>query len=1164
MVQVRFSRFQNFYVVIFSLLTITVFGGSLGLLTQESEPSQPLRIESTDPAISGPDRLCNVFGSVIGTFTGGGDPVTDVYKWIIESPSGDILRETQYRNTPEISFTFGLLGPHRITLSVRRAGIDIYEEQKIVELVQGPTITLQDTYQICESQTLTLTALDPSSANFSSYEFEWSDAAGNLIGNSNALDITTPGDYQVTFFFTNSSGITECETTLTTKVEELGAFVVDASSTTLCPGGSITFETTPSTLGEWFYQKVGDPDPVRIRNGRTITISPGLLSDPGSYEIIVRVNNPDNPACSPEVRVPFEYNILPAVEFVEALGASGCFIADGTLRVRALTPIDGISIGGLGMNQGPFAPGDIIEFSGLESGAYSLFLGLNGCSDIFGTVVPLVDPPTSLEFVIEDIQPEVCTETGKDLGSFLFRMLNQPLEGSYRILNRRGEEILNQAATGLDELRIDISGGTYFFQVYGLDSCTLPKSEEFEIPGLSQVSYSIPGDLFVCQSYDLIPVTGQDLEFTLIHETTGTEITKPRNEAFTITEAGDYTLIGRLAGPGDLCPTLQEFTITLVDPVDFEPVLIQEDCDGNRTFEANIKGRDPNTVRFIWYNENDEIVGNGQFLFPTSTGEFKLDVQPNNSTACPIPPVPFMIDPPILEVEVQLVSTKLCEFGPRAVLDLSTTFPEAVTDIEWRRYDIDGNIFPLDEYKNQKQVIVDIEGIYEAAVFSRIPSIGKDCELGRSSLQIDLVPNKVTFDIPGDLSICDPYELIPVGAPNLSYLLTYPDGREEIKVSGEAFLIDMEDEYTILAFDPDVAGPLCPEQKTFFVTINEPVQFEPVLINLECDGTYEYQAQVSNYDQSEVEIFWRNSEGTVISTDPTLFTSTYGEFSLEVQPAGSIACSESTEQFTVPVPVLDVATQILAETLCPDQPDAALQVDANLENVQAIQWWFTDLSMNSSQLTNATNQQEILAIEEGTYEVRLINPFGCIIGRAEQLVIRSTDQNRPVLEESYQICPRYEIAPTLNPGNFAAYEWYFEGDLVSTSPTFKPLQIGSYTIVAISAEGCAYQTEFVTEEECELRVIFPDAVQPGNPDKPFLIYTNYLIDELEIWIYNKWGNQVFHCANNNLISEESTCLWDGLYGGNKIPPGSYAYRIFYKNVEKNIEKTQLGSIQVID
>ena len=44
-----------------------------------------------DPEIIGPDRLCNVFGSVIGTFSGMGNPDTDVYDWKIYGPSNQLL-----------------------------------------------------------------------------------------------------------------------------------------------------------------------------------------------------------------------------------------------------------------------------------------------------------------------------------------------------------------------------------------------------------------------------------------------------------------------------------------------------------------------------------------------------------------------------------------------------------------------------------------------------------------------------------------------------------------------------------------------------------------------------------------------------------------------------------------------------------------------------------------------------------------------------------------------------------------------------------------------------------------------------------------------------------------------------------------------------------------
>lgn len=1152
-------------IFIFSLAAhiVSYANAYLFLINKEIESTNVVN-DNNEPKILGPDRLCNVFGSVIGTFTGGGDSTSDVYQWTIIAPNGEILRETQFRSTPDISYTFGRLGPHRIILKVTRAGIPYYVEEKVIQVIKGPDILLQNSYQICENQTLSLRAIDPSSANFSGYLFEWRNSTGAIISTENELIINTPGEYQVKFFFTNTSGVTECETILTTRVEELNSFEIVASSTTLCPGGSILFETDPPTIGDWFYQKIGDPNLISIKSGEFLTLDPSQLPEPGTYEIIVKVANPKNPACSPEVKTAFQYKTLPQIEFLEAFGASGCFIADGTLRVKALTPIDVISIDGLGMAQGPFMAGETIEFQNLESGAYKLVYNLEGCGDVFGSVVPLVDPPLGLEFDIEDIQPEICTPTGKDLGSFLLKMRNLPLEGSYRILNRRGEEVVNQAVSGLDQLRIDISGGTYFFQVYGTDSCTLPKSEEFEVPGLSQVVYTIPGDLFVCQSYDLIPQTNQNLEFTLTYPS-GNELTLPRNEAFTITEGGSYSIVGRLAESGEICPFLQEFTITLVEPVDFEPVLVQEDCDGNRTFEADIKGRDPNTVSFTWFNEKDEVVGNGQFLFPTSTGEFKLDVQPNNSTACPIPPVPFIIEEPVLEVEVELESTKLCEFGPRAILDLSTTFPDAITDIEWRRYDPDGTITLLgDEYENKKQVIVEIEGIYEAAVFSRIPGIGKDCELGRSSIQIDLIPEKVPFEVPSSLSICDPYQLIPNSASPLEFELTAPDGTVEIKGWNEAFELNQEGVYTILGYDPDNAGSLCPDQKTIEVTIYPPVEFEVDLLNITCDGEYTFEATISNYSLAEVDIFWKDTNGNLLSSIEFFTTTSYGNFSLEVQPKGSIPCQIDPISFEAPAPVLNLEAKIIAETLCPDQPDAALSVEADLSEISRIEWSFTDIENNQIQLTSETNKEEILATEEGTYEVRLINAFGCLLGQDQVFVLRSSDQIRPVLEESYQICPRYEIAPTLNPGNFARYEWYFQENLVSTSPTYKPNQIGNYNLIVFSSEGCAYETSFLTEEECELRVIFPNAIQPGNPDKPFLIYTNYLIDELEIWVFSKWGEIIFHCQKTELITEESTCIWEGYLDGEKIPPGSYAYRINYRNNARNISKEELGSIQVIN
>ncbi|WP_187177189.1 gliding motility-associated C-terminal domain-containing protein [Algoriphagus sp. AK58] len=1105
----------------------------------------------------------------MGSYSGGGNPATDLYSWKVFGPSNELLFSRGPGAFPNITVTYIQNGNHTIELEVTRGGLSIGKFTKPVQVVSAPKITLENEYLICSSQSLTLTAIDPTSSNFSSYQFEWEDQTGAIVSNSNTLTINQDGEYTVRFFLTNSSGEKACEHEIKTVATNISSFSIQGSASTVCVGGELSFETVPSLSGEWFVQKTGSPSKKSLGKGNSIQINPAEdLTDFGDYELSFLLENTENPSCTPEEKVIFNYNPQPIFVFESSEGASDCLAEDGKLTIKAQTDLDFINLEDTGISIGPFSAGDLIEIPNLKSGTYNLIGFLGSCSNSIGSVVPLNNRPPSLDFEVSDITGESCTDNGKNPGSFKVTLKSVPTtDVFYRIINEKGGVAKNEALPNSAEFIVEIGGGKYFFEIYSeSEDCILPWKEELEIPGKELTAFEIPEEINICQSFQFTPNTKQALEFKLV-KPDGTSEIKKAGEEFTIDQAGEYQLTGFIPNQNDICPTQKSFKVNLIDPVDFEIELTSEDCIiGNRSYKANIFSRDPSEVLFYWRNEREEIIGTGQTLFlpPTAFGEYSLEVQPANSEACPIAPKKFLAKKPVLSVDVTLEATKLCEYGPRAIIDLSTTFPEEVTDIEWRRYDELGNIEDLPQFKNLKQVIVEEEGSYEAAVFSRIPSIGKDCELGRGSIKMDLILEKVDFQIPGDLSICDPYELVPQSPKPLTFKLTYPDGNEVTKNWNEPFTLDQDGSYTLLGFDTDPKGPECPEQKTFVVTINPPVQFSAELVSLACDGTYEYQAQVTNYSPSEVDFFWFDPSGTLVSTSSTLFTSTYGNFQLEVQPSGSIPCKNQNLTFTVPIPVLQVDTQIEANPLCPDQPNASLRVAADFEPVQTIQWWFTDLSNNTRQLLNETDKKEILAFEEGTYEVRLFNPFNCLVGQDQTLVIRSTDQVRPQLEETYLICPRYEIAPTLDPGRFASYEWYFEGNLVSSNPTFKPLQTGNYELIVFSDEGCAYQTTFTTQEECELRLRFPDAIQPGNSGKQFLIYTNYLVDELEIWIFNKWGNLIFHCKNLDLIDQESTCLWDGFYNGQKVPPGSYAFRINYKNLEKNIKKEQLGTVLVIE
>lgn len=1117
-----------------------------------------------DPSLSGPERLCIVFGSVIGDFFGAGDPITDVYSWEILGPSGQLLFEgAGGAGFQTLSYTFSLTGTHVVNLSVSRGSEIIYTESQNVEIIPGAMISLRPDYTTCSSQNLIISAIDPASSRFDEYFFEWQDESGTVISTSNDLNIVNPGDYSVTFYLEDSQGEKACERTLSTSVALADQVSILANATTTCPGEPVDFTTDLGILGDWYFQKDSDPQEVFITTSTSILLEPSFALDgPGNYEIIFRVDNAEDPNCSLEARTPLTYNPNPEFRVISSLGSTGCQVPDGSIIIEAVTALDQVTIAGSGQVSPPLLPGDTFEFTGLKSGTYTGLGTLGECIFRLATVVSLEDPPESLAFEILDLKGEECTETGKNEGSFLIRLINGAVEGGYRVINERGSIVRNGDFDGSDSYAIEISGGKYFVEVFDLDSCSLPNGEEIFVDALEQTQFFIQQQISVCQTFDYTPITSQPLEFTLTKPNGEIEV-KDAGEAFTLDQAGVYEILGAIPGQNLICPQLQTFEVFLVDPIDFEPILIEQDCFGNRIYQADIKGADPDDAIFTWLDENDNIVSQGEFLIPVTNGLFKLDVQPRGSQACPIPPVEFLIEEPILSVDLSLESTQLCELGPGAIISLTSTFPEEITDIEWRRYDSDRTIEPLPQFKDQAEITVTEAGVYEASVFSRIPAIGKNCELGRETISLVVNPDLISFTVPNSLSICEEFEFTPETTQALIFQVTAPDGTVEEKPAGEPFTLDQTGDYIFYAFDPN-SETLCPNIQTLNVTVNPIPIFRTVFQSKDCDGNQTFLAEVDNYGANEVLYIWRDSLGNTIENQAQFTTSSNGQFSLEVQPLNSFACDLEPVPFQVEELVLAVDVDLSIDPFCPDSPFTTLVVAAEFENVNQIQWWYTDFDENRSELINFRNQESIQVSEEGTYEVRLLNDIGCLLGSDLALVIRIANPTRPQLEESYQVCARYEIGPSINPGSFASYEWYLEDVLVSTSPIYKPINPGQYTLLVMSPEGCLYSGSFLAEEECELRVTLPNAIQPSNPNQQFLVYTNYLIDELEVSIFNQWGQLIFYCQKFDLITEEATCFWDGTFEGKAIPNGSYAVRLNFENYEQNIHQYKLGTILVIE
>lgn len=1156
---------SNHTVVVITILSfLVIFFANASFLKIGDNSLLPNRKDYNDPELTGPDRLCIIYGSVIGDFFGAGDPETDVYYWKIYSPSGELLFEgSGGERYQTVRYTFSLIGKHRVELIVERAGDVIKTDHKEVELIQGPIPLLEPHYSICENQEIELQAIDPASAGFEDYIFKWTDENGQDVSTDNTYKTSEVGKYEVEFYFINENGEEECRTQLSTTIELSSSFTVTASAADVCPGGSISFSSDPSVTGDWYYQKDGSSTRNLVGAGNSITIKPEVdLDGAGDYLMFLTVSNPNNPGCTLEKSLPFTYSQLPEFEIIGATQSSGCHNPDGALQLKAITPLDQLWIKGSSTPAVSLQAGETTTLPNLKSGSYTLVGTLGSCTNTLGTVVPLVNPPTHLAFDVVDIVPETCTATGKIDGSFTIQLSNSGVTGGYSIIDTKGNEVRNGQIGGRTAIPITLQGGKYFVVLFDDNDCNLPKSDEIDIPSLSQVTFEIPPNITICERYDFTP-SNLDLAYKIIYPDNREVLFQP-GEDITFTEAGEYSIIGNLPNQTDICPTLKTFSIEVVEPIDFEPKLIEEDCFGNRKYEADIFGKDPNSVVFTWYNEEGAVVGNGQFLFPVSYGEFKLDVQPANSNACPVPPKPIQIDEPVLSVDLKIKSTKLCELGPGAILNLAIDLPQAVTDISWRRFDADGNTEELPQFKDKKEIIVESPGIYEAAAFSIIPSIGKDCELGRTSITLGVTPDRVKFDIPTELTICESYEFTPSTTENLNFEVTEPNGNVVNLAQGESLTLNQNGTYSFFGFNPDLEYPLCPEIKTLPVTIRKKIDFQPVLVEEDCNGNKTYKAEIGSTNPEDAVFTWTDESGRPVGNEQFVTLNNYGKFSLDVQPKGSIPCDQEPVGFEVPAPVLSAEVNLIADPLCPDSGFATVRAESDFGAVSSIEWWYTTPSGEKSELTSERNKKEILAVLEGTYEVRTYNELPCLLGSDHVLIMQSPAPTTPVVEESYIICPKYEIYPTIDPGTYAAYEWYYQENLISTDPIFQPKLTGDYKLIAYSDEGCPVETNFTTVEECELKVMYPNAVQPGNPDKLFMVYTNYLIEELEVLIFNKWGELVFSCSQKNLLSEQSTCIWNGTYKGKSIPNGTYSVRMNYKNREKKISGYQFGTILIVE
>ena len=418
------------------------------------------------------------------------------------------------------------------------------------------------------------------------------------------------------------------------------------------------------------------------------------------------------------------------------------------------------------------------------------------------------------------------------------------------------------------------------------------------------------------------------------------------------------------------------------------------------------------------------------------------------------------------------------------------------------------------------------------------------------------------FSIPSQATACGAYTFTPISSQNLIYTLINEEGIRSNTAADGSFTINNEEIYTVLGEGADPSDNICPSEETIQMTLQETIPFELIIPDASCEGPYIYEVDLLGMDPAMVTILWQDDNGQRSGNGLTFAPDSPGVYTLEVLPLGVVECPGNQVSFQVPEIPDPISVDLNYTPFCAEDAFSTLSLEADLTQVDQILWYVLNNGIPEV-IPNTDNEESISISSEGAYQVQLFNSAGCEIGRDDVNIVRSVT-TPPLLEEIYTICSIENVNVTLNPGAYDTYEWVLENEILSTEATFTPSLPGSYELRVADDSGCSYILEFVVIEDCELRISFPNAIIPGTVSKNFMVYANDFIDEIEVLIYNRWGELIFYCSHENVEPSTSFCPWDGTVEGNKVPNGTYPVLVRFRSENQGIEKVLKKAIVVIE
>jgi len=405
----------------------------------------------------------------------------------------------------------------------------------------------------------------------------------------------------------------------------------------------------------------------------------------------------------------------------------------------------------------------------------------------------------------------------------------------------------------------------------------------------------------------------------------------------------------------------------------------------------------------------------------------------------------------------------------------------------------------------------------------------------RTAVPLDLVTNDGTLALEEEVQTCkeDFIELNPDGNPDYSYnWRSEPDGvltdPTEINPS-----VNVQD--TTVFYVEAVVNGSC----TILDTIT--IQPQVVTVELMSDTVY-YCVGESVFLSADVVgatgVTWFNEDNEIVGGGDSFTYFPEGTEELTVFALNQIACDESAKVVLIPY---EFSGEITGDNISCIDEEITLMVDYT-DPLQSFTYtWLPEDIFGA----NTTGPEQTNVYPETTEVLVMVeNQIGCTW---EMMYTVTLDEFESFTVDAQPDDILLTEATQLEVDNLpnATYEWKpeeFLDDPTVYNPVATPTENVVFTVTVTNENGCIATDTVsvrVVPPICDETDIFvPNTFSPnGDGLNDFFMVRSNFIDEFEMIVYNRWGEEVYE------TKDPDTQGWDGTFNNTDLEADVYGYHL---------------------